>query len=239
MGRAWVILSELNDSPVPFEYPYYLASALYSKIRRSDFELGSAIHDKMKYKQFTFSWLNVPNRTVLRQGIKIVDGHASFQVSSPSSEILKGFVEGLLSETEIRLGKAIFEVEKVCIQPAKELHEAETFRCLSPILVRTIKEIDGKRTVWDLDPQEPKFLTNLQNNLVKKYNDYYGEQVTGRFDVEGFENVRRTRIRIKDTYNRAYFMEFRVQGDPELITFAYDAGLGERNSMGFGMLETV
>lgn len=239
MGRARVILSERNESPVPFEYPYYLASALYSKIRRSDRELGSAIHDKVKYKQFTFSWLDIPNRTVLRQGIQVVDGHASFQVSSPSPETLKGFVEGLLSETEIRLGKAIFEVEKVYIQPVKVLHETENFRCLSPILVRTIKEIEGKRTVWDLDPQEPKFITNLQSNLAKKYSDYNGEQVTGRFDVEGFENVRRTRIRIKDTYNRAYFMEFRAKGDPELIMFAYDAGLGERNSMGFGMLETV
>lgn len=29
-----------------------------------------------------------------------------------------------------------------------------------------------------------------------------------------------------------------IEGNPELIKLAYESGLGEKNSMGFGMLET-
>ena len=34
-------------------------------------------------------------------------------------------------------------------------------------------------------------------------------------------------------------MEFEIEADPRLIQFAYDCGLGERNSMGFGMVENI
>jgi CRISPR-associated endoribonuclease Cas6 len=30
-----------------------------------------------------------------------------------------------------------------------------------------------------------------------------------------------------------------IEGNPELIRLAYESGLGEKNSMGFGMLEVV
>jgi len=239
LGRARVDLNLRNDAPVPFDYQYYLASALYHKIQYSNFKLGTTIHNKAKYKQFTFSWLDIPRKEVLPHGIRILDGYANFQIASPNPEILKGFIEGLLSDPELRLGNAKFEVQKVQTNVLERLGEIETFKCLSPILVRTIREADGRRIVWDLDPHETKFFTNLHANLVRKYADYHGGGNPGRFDIQRLSNVKRTRIRIKDTYNRAYFMEFQVRGDPELMTFAYEAGLGERNSMGFGMLETV
>ena len=54
-------------------------------------------------------------------------------------------------------------------------------------------------------------------------------------------NVKRKRISIakgsSTTYHRAYMMDLNLEGDSELIEFAYDAGLGEKNSMGFGMVE--
>jgi CRISPR-associated endoribonuclease Cas6 len=34
-------------------------------------------------------------------------------------------------------------------------------------------------------------------------------------------------------------MEFEVQGSPELLGFAYEAGIGEKNAMGFGCLQCM
>jgi CRISPR-associated endoribonuclease Cas6 len=192
----------------------------------------------VKYKQFTFSWLDIPERRIVREGIQALGEQASFQISSPHEQILKGFVDGLLSEPEIRLGRAVFDVERVELRETTSMGGNATFRCLSPILVRTIREVGGKRIVWDLGPDDEKFFINLRTNLIKKYVDF-GRTSAAQFTISGFYDVKRTRIRIKDTYNRAYFMKLRTQGDPELLTFAYDAGLGERNSMGFGMLEKV
>ena len=54
-------------------------------------------------------------------------------------------------------------------------------------------------------------------------------------------NVKRKRISInkgsQTTYHRAYMMDLILEGDIELIEFAYDVGLGEKNSIGFGMVK--
>ena len=239
MGRARIDLEARTDGEfIPFDYQYYLASALYKKIEYADPTLSKSVHEKVRYKQFTFSWMNIPHKEVSKNGISIIDKKCHFLVSSPSPEILRGFVDGLLSEPEIRLGKAEFMVEKIHTIERGPFGKTQDFDCISPILVRTIKEADGRRKVWDLEPSDPKFFDNLRMNLDRKFSDFRGEQ-GGSFEVVHYDNVKQTRIRIKDTYNRAYFMRLRAQGDPALMTFAYDAGLGERNSMGFGMLETA
>ncbi|MBQ3421351.1 MAG: hypothetical protein IJH34_06715, partial [Romboutsia sp.] len=55
------------------------------------------------------------------------------------------------------------------------------------------------------------------------------------------KRVKRRRISIKKdgitTYHRAYFMDIILEGNKELIEFAYDTGLGEKNSMGFGCIK--
>lgn len=48
-------------------------------------------------------------------------------------------------------------------------------------------------------------------------------------------NVKRKRIAInkgsKTTYHRVYTMDIVLEGDIDLINFAYECGLGEKNSM--------
>lgn len=66
-----------------FDYQYYLASALNKKIEYADPSLGKSVHEKVRYKQFTFSWLNIPNKEVSKSGIRIIDRNCSFLVSSP------------------------------------------------------------------------------------------------------------------------------------------------------------
>ena len=65
------------------------------------------------------------------------------------------------------------------------------------------------------------------NKKIKAYSD--------------MRNVKRKRIMIpkgpNTTYHRAYMMDMILEGDIDLIEFAYDVGLGEKNSMGFGMIQ--
>ncbi|MGN0140234.1 CRISPR-associated endoribonuclease Cas6 [Methanobrevibacter smithii] len=41
------------------------------------------------------------------------------------------------------------------------------------------------------------------------------------------------------THHRAYMMDLILEGDLDLIEFAYDVGIGEKNSMGFGMIKLL
>ncbi|MBC7189418.1 hypothetical protein H5U35_04285, partial [Candidatus Aerophobetes bacterium] len=41
------------------------------------------------------------------------------------------------------------------------------------------------------------------------------------------------------TLIKGWMGTYRLEGNPELIKFSYDAGLGAKNSQGFGMYEVV
>ena len=90
----------------------------------------------------------------------------------------------------------------------------------------------------------------------KKYRLYWGHYAAylvtkemvgscGNYDGERWikiipdiKTAKRRRIDIKGDYHRCYMMNFEIEADPKLIEFSYDCGLGEKNSMGFGMIET-
>ena len=38
------------------------------------------------------------------------------------------------------------------------------------------------------------------------------------------------------TFHRGYLMDLVLEGDLDLIKFAYDSGLGEKNALRFGMI---
>ncbi len=113
---------------------------------------------------------------------------------------------------------------------------------MSPV-VAIIKRDDGK--IRDLNPGDLRFYTALQQNLIKKYNSFYGDYDGDEYVkvVPEMNSVKRKRITIDKngtpTHHRAYLMHFEMEADPKLVKFAYDCGLGEKNSMGFGMVSFV
>ena len=43
----------------------------------------------------------------------------------------------------------------------------------------------------------------------------------------------------EQTFHRAFLMDLVLEGDLDLIKFAYDAGLGEKSGLGFGMVDLI
>lgn len=113
-------------------------------------------------------------------------------------------------------------------------------RTLSPIKVSTMVEGKHGLSSWDLSPSDSRFYRNLTRNLVKKYKLFYHKSPRSQkmeFSPPAFTKQRR--IRIKDTFHRCYMMDFSVRGSRELLEMGYEAGFGEKNSMGFGMVKLV
>ncbi len=220
---------------IPFNYNLALAGAVYGPIKRVDTDLACKIHSSTEYKYFTFSLLQVPDRKISPDGIYVVDG-CYFLVSSPVKEIIHSFVEGILENPEVRIGRVTFEVEGVEILKSPVFDGGCVFSTVSPVIVRSVKEENGRLKIVDLYPTETRFYENLKKNLVKKYKTLYHEER----DVIEFSkpfSTKMMRIQIKETFHRASLMVFEVKGDRELLRLGYEAGFGEKNSMGFGMVK--
>ena len=240
--RLKIYLKSENNFKVPFNYNHILSSIIYNKI--ADLDLANKIHDSNSFKFFNFSQINIKKRKLVKDGIIARDGRISFYLSSPDDLLVKNLVSGFVDDLEINFKNDKLIVEKIEALKTPDFREISEFKTLSPINIRDSKEIDGKVKRIDLAPSD-KFFKGIENNLIKKYCIFNNIENTDK-KISAYSemaHVKRKRITIpkgpNTTYHRAYMMDLILEGDTDLIKFAYDVGVGEKNSMGFGMLRYI
>ena len=237
--RLKINLKGKNNFKVPFNYNHILSSIIYNKI--VDLDLAHELHTSNSFKFFNFSQLNIPKRKIANDGIISKNGKISFYLSSPNDLLIKNLVSGFVDDLEIKFKNEKLTVEKIEALRTPDFKEISEFKTISPINIRDINE---KNKRIDLAPSD-KFFKGIENNLIKKYCKFHNLESTDK-KISAYSemaNVKRKRITIpkgpNTTYHRAYMMDLILEGDVDLIKFAYDVGLGEKNSMGFGMIQYI
>ena len=235
--RLKIHLKGKKYSKIPFNYNHILSSILYTKIQ--DLNLSNELHASNSFKFFNFSQLNIPLRKITKDGIISKNGEITFYLSSPNDLLIKNFVNGFLDDLEIKFKHDYLTVTKIEALKTPEFEEKSYFNTLSPI---NIRDFNDKMKRIDLAPSD-KFFKGIETNLIKKYCIFNDLEKTNK-KIKAYSdmrNVKRKRIMIpkgpNTTYHRAYMMDMILEGDIDLIEFAYDVGLGEKNSMGFGMIK--
>ena len=237
--RLKINLKGKNNFKIPFNYNHIVSSIIYNKI--ADLDLAHELHTSNSFKFFNFSQLNIPNRKIAKDGIISKDGVVNFYLSSPDDLLIKNLVSGFVDDLEIKFKNEKLIVEKIEALKTPDFNEKSEFKTISPINIRDVNE-ENKRI--DLAPSD-KFFKGIENNLIKKYCIFNNLESTDKKIKVYSEmaNVKRKRITIpkgpNTTFHRAYMMDLILEGDVELIEFAYDVGLGEKNSMGFGMIKYI
>ncbi len=239
--RGKITVRNLSNLPVNFDYQYGLASMLYFKLASADIKLANETHSHQGFKFYTFSNLVLMNRKPSESGLCFE--RAFFILSSPDDRFIKSFAEGLLQQPEFYLdgpnGKADFVIERIEILKDLSFGDECWFKTLSPIYVKTIRKENESLREIDLYPTEPKFYENLHKNLIERFSEFYGKAFVDYFDVVETAGIKPKRIKIAESYRRCSLMSLRLQASPELLKFAYDAGLGEKNAMGFGCVDMM
>ena len=233
------LASSSGNYLIPYNYNHILSAIIYRKI--ADLDLASKLHFSKDFKFFTFSQIYVPQFKLTKRGVISRDGKLEFYISSPNDELIKSLVEGHLENTEVNFKGDNLLVEQIELLKRPVFKENMKMKTMSPIMARIKREVDGKLKVWDLGPGDERFYESIQKNLINKYVKFYGD-----FDGDRWVKIRpdmksakRRRIDIKGNFHRAFMMNFEIEADQRLLEFVYDCGLGEKNSMGFGMVEVV
>lgn len=258
------------DSPrciIPINYQYQLSSAIYSILANADPEYTRWLHEQgyctpqgKPIKLFVFSKLFIPD--VKRQNSALLLRNfplCNFYIESPIfQDFVQNFVIGLFSSQNLIIessyGKEKFQILQVETLPEPSFSSRTKFKCLSPIVVSTIREEENGRRVHYYRPLESGLSDAVKNNLLSKYRAIYHhdpEDTTLKFEADksyirrrGGERGVSKLIHIKEgsrdvTYVKAFELPFTLSGSLELIKIAYQCGVGQKNSMGFGMVEVV
>jgi len=224
---------------LPFNYNYEVYTQILEKAAL--FYPDIAVEaEESHVDMFTFSRILVRNRELIPdKGIKVLSDEVSLYISSYSPDFIKAVVEGFMESPALRLGDATFIAEDARVLKEPRINGEVLFSTLSPILVRSVKLVDGRMKVWDLYPNDEAFFDKLRKVMLMRYLNLHGVSPQDKdFEIKVLK-FKPVRILVRDTYLRGSLMVFRYTGSKELARLGYDIGFGEKTRYGFGMVKVI
>lgn len=232
------------EVPLPVHYNHHVQAMIYRQIRQPalrDFlhQHGFALGGR-RFKLFTFSRLlgrprfhRASQQLIFRPPIHLV-------ICSPVPVVLQEIANGLLREGRVWVAGVSLEVREVKVRDNVVRTREVVVRMLSPLVTYSTVPVGTGSYTYYYSPFEPRFRELVLANLAKKYLLVFGRPA----DETGFEiapeRVDPADLKIvnyKETVIKGWMGTYRLTGDPQLLEMALSAGLGAKNSQGFGCCE--
>lgn len=251
--RLLIELSSPNNSPItlPIHYNHLVQSAIYAVL---DSSLAEFLHDTgfegggRRFKLFTFSRLTGTYCLNAEKGVITYTSPVKLVISSPMEKFCESLVNGLLAKDSLRIGPATLclqgvKVDRPQVTDEESAHAQKQIhvKTLSPVVVySTLFRPEGKKYTCYFQPGESDFSRLASENLRKKYQAIY-EAVPpeGEIQVAPLSQPKLRIIKYKNFVIKGYSGTLSMSGPASLLQVAVDAGLGAKNSMGFGLLEII
>lgn len=231
-----------NEITLPIHYNYFIQSALYKTLDR---EFASFLHNQgyegggRRFKLFTFSRLFGEYRIfkseiTFRTPIKLI-------VSSPANDFCQSLVNGLLGNRDFQIGNRSLQVESVQIEKPLVEDDILKMRLLSPVVAySTLLRPEGGKYTCYFQPGDSDFTRIANENLRKKYNALFHQNAPeGTLSIRPLRQPKLHVMKYKGIVIKGYSASLELKGPIPLLQLALDAGIGSKNSMGFGCGEIV
>jgi CRISPR-associated endoribonuclease Cas6 len=240
--RLWLEFSAPGMIRLPVHYNHAVQGLIY---RLLPHKYRKALHDggyvvgKRRLKLFTFSRI-FGRKEGAEAGLVAFRPPIKVCVSSPIESFLSELMNQLVKNPKLQLLGNEIQVTSIEIPRSPALGEEAVFYTLSPITVySTLYTAEGKKRTYYFSPYEQEFSQLVSINLARKYRAYKGEDIQGNVGITPIGRPKESIVLFKDTVIKAWAGRFIVKGDKRLIEIAYEAGIGSKNSAGFGMVEVV
>lgn len=224
---------------------YHKLQGFVYKLMKNDY---SSLHDKKGYKFFCFSNIFPFEENRIR----------NFIISSPSNEIINSISKNIEIGKLVNIGEMQFRIKEFSIFNVKIPKRNVHICCSTPIIIRIPEakydkykipeeERKARYVYWRPKYSFEAFLKQLTENLIKKFNDFYGTEIStyDLFEQFVFKKVVANELIIN---GKAYpvigsiweFIWHNMDSmQRKIIEFGLDTGFGERNSFGFGFVNVV
>lgn len=242
-----VINFKLNSPLIlPIQYNHIIHGAILNWIENEEYQ--KFIHDQgfkvenRKYKLYTFSKLQ--GRFTMDSKNKKIIYHSGVNllISSYDERLLSCIVNSLIIKHKIRIldyDVEIDNIETYCRNV--DSNEIKVYT-KSPITVYSTFQVNDKNKTYYYSPYEEEFGQLIQRNLINKYVAFHGKEPDDKnFSIELLDRrkPKESAIIYKNILIKGWSGEFLLKGSKELLNIAYQAGVGSKNSQGFGCIECI
>lgn len=249
MRIAITFAGERGQLKLPRQYNQLVQGFIY---RHLDRWLAKTIHDdgfadprnlKRRLRLFTFSRL-VPVREAggrwhWQDDHIVFEGPVRLMIASPGAEFLSSLVEHLLKNPQLDLGERGVTLIEARVEAVPEHRRPALVRALSPIAVySTLRTPAGKKKTYYYSPFEEEFSLLAVRNLARKVRAWTGEEVEAEGEIRPVRVSKRNEhvVLYKGTVIKAWDGIYELDLPEVLFRMAFDAGLGAKNSQGFGCI---
>lgn len=237
--------AESDSITLPIHYNNLLQGFIYSMVkdRMPQVHAQGYVAGERTFRLFVFSRF-IGRVKEIRDGHIVFYSPIKFKVGSPLKEFIEALAEALLTVDEIRLGNVVFWPGALALTPLPDFSNGRARgRALSPVTVySTLQNPEGKKKTYYYHPAEKEFGQQVKANLLKKATAL-GIELPPETPLELQPvNVRSNDLKVvyyKETVVKGWMGQYILSGDPRLLRLAFSAGIGAKNSQGFGMLEPV
>ncbi|MGQ9462823.1 MAG: CRISPR-associated endoribonuclease Cas6 [Candidatus Fervidibacter sp.] len=227
---------------VPWDYRTALTKAIYEVLSEFDPDYSNWLQEqgfrlgKRACRLFVYSDLIPTHKTISQYGLADVRW-MTWQIGSPDQRFIQTFIKGLeRRKLSLELFGTTVEVLDLVQMKPLGLGSGLVFHTISPIAVSVGDPNRSKHPIY-LHPDQPEFVEGLKRNLIAKWEAFHQKAWNEtEFGIRVW-NPKSKLVRVFDTNVRAWHLHLQMWGSDELIRFTYDAGLGIKNSQGFGMIE--
>ncbi len=237
---------------LPINYNHLLVGVIYKFLAQSNPEYANFLHGEgyhaaeKRFKLFTFSQLMAERRRINGEQIHF-SSKMVWYVSSPVETFLSIFADTLLSEGCLLLGENFLKIIDVKIPRSPNIRSKMSFRCLSPIVMSSVRGPIGQFRMHYCLPDDPEISSLIRKNLIGKHEAIYGsspqdDSLSFHFDDDYIHRKQGRVTRLVDFKGikiRGILCPFRVSGSLALIKTGYECGFGDKNSAGFGLVEVL
>lgn len=246
--KLWRRLTFAKEHMVPIHYHELLQGFLYNSMKP---ELARLIHNKgIQYKQRTFRFVTF-SRLIGEYHLSKDKRWIQFPtsctlvVSSPLHEVLRSVMTRLLKNPIINIGFNKVAIDSIKAEILPQAGSSMRVRTLSPVVAyNTMTRLNGRKFTLYRSPDETEFSRLVYKNLQKKvaaFALWKGSELP--HILEEF-HIHATKFRLhvlkyQDIVIKGYSGTFMITGDSRLLTMGLEAGLGSKNSQGFGCVEAI
>jgi len=242
--RIKINLITEKEALISFDYNYNI----YLNIRKVLFNYLKKNKPKYlsKYKNnfpnFTFSQLMIPRRTIQPGFIKVDSNYFSIFISSVDNVFMEYLIKALYSAKAFPIFTNNFSIRKIDIIEPPEFFSPMKFKMLSPLfLAKRERDKIVFLKAEDSDLNE-YFVKELMENRKKYFTEKVIQSSIKLTVDQNYLEVRKKTSRfftIRNINYKTILVPFMLEGDIDLIKFAYDNGIGSKTYYGFGMIEPV
>ncbi len=192
-----------------------------------------------KFKLFVFGPLQ-GKHSVSKNRITYYD-KVSLEVRSPKKDFCNILMQSLqtvdnakLFHQEVYLADCSFSKRTITSSDVNIIMQ-------SPITLSTTYYENEKKKTRYISPVDADFSEAFSHNLESKYRAAFLQDLPSTVNVEpiAFTNSDKYVTKFNSIYITGWKGAYRLSGNPEILTFLYDTGIGSRNSQGFGMFDVL